>query len=442
METRANYALIGLFTLATLAAVFGFIYWLGGRDGGTRAEPMRIVFSGSVQGLSRGSNVLFNGIRVGEVTDLRFLPDDPKRVVATISVDKSTPIKSDTRARLEYQGLTGVASVGLSGGDAAASDLKPTPGQPLAVIYAERSDFQDILETVRDLSRKVDDTLTRVNRVVEEAEGPITRTVRNVEKFSQALEQNSGGVGTFLASVASAADKIGPLASRLEVTVANADNFLKAFEPDRVSRILTNTENFTKALGDNKTGIDQIVKEAATLTRQLNLTTTRLDSVLMDAGNVLKSVDSQKVGRSLDALNTFSAALEKNAPRVEQIMADTSSITAKFNVYADRIDGVLKAVESFLGSASGEEGTATFASIGEAARSIRALADNLDRRTADITSGINRFTGTGLREYEALANESRKTLNEVNRTLKNIERNPQQLIFGGKPSIPEYKGQR
>jgi phospholipid/cholesterol/gamma-HCH transport system substrate-binding protein len=442
METRANYSLIGLFTLAVLAATFGFIYWIGGRDGSARGEPLRVVFSGSVQGLSRGSNVLFNGIRVGEVTDLRFLPDDPKRVVATISVDKFTPIKADTRARLEYQGLTGVASVGLSGGDSAAMALAPAPGQPLAVIYAERSDFQDILETVRDLSRKVDDTLTRVNRVVEEAEGPITRTVRNVEKFSQALEQNSGGVGGFLASVSSAADKIGPLAARLEVTVANADNFLKAFEPDRVSRILNNTENFTRALGDNKSNLDQIFKEASVFSRQLSLTTVRLDSVLMDASNVLKAVDAQKVTRALEGVEKFAAALEKNTPSVDKTLSEAASLTEKLNRSADRIDGVLKAAEGFLGSATGEEGTATFASIGEAARSIRALADNLDRRTADITSGINRFTGTGLREYEALASESRRTLGEVNRTLKNIERNPQQLIFGGKPSIPEYKGQR
>ena len=442
METRANYALIGLFTLTVLAAAFGFIYWVAGRDGGSRGEPIRIVFSGSVQGLSRGSNVLFNGIRVGEVSDLRLLPDDPKRVVATIEVDKSTPVKADTRARLEFQGLTGVASIGLSGGDATASALKAAPGQPLAVIYAERSDFQDILETVRDLSRKVDDTLTRVNRVVEEAEGPITRTVRNVEKFSMALEQNSGNVAAFMGSVGSAAEKIGPLAVRLESATATIDTLLKSVEPERVSRIIANTENITKALGDNKAGIDQIVKEAAMLTRQLNLTSTKLDSVLIDAGNVLKAVDSQKLARVLDGAEKFAAALDRNSPQIDKSFSEVASITAKLNAAAGKIEGVLSAVEAFFGSASGEAGASTFANIGEAARSIRTLADNLDRRTADITSGINRFTSSGFREYEALANEGRKTLQDVNRTLRGIERNPQQLIFGGKPTIPEYKGQR
>ena len=71
---------------------------------------------------------------------------------------------------------------------------------------------------------------------------------------------------------------------------------------------------------------------------------------------------------------------------------------------------------------------------------IRKLADNLDGRTKEITSGINRFTGPGFREYEALAADGRRTLNDLNRAVRSLERNPSQLIFGGKPTIPEYKG--
>src|SRR3712207_8391472 len=60
--------------------------------------------------ISKGSTVAFNGLRVGEVTDISLLPEDPRRVVAVAQLDSNTPIRSDTRARLEYQGLTGVRS--------------------------------------------------------------------------------------------------------------------------------------------------------------------------------------------------------------------------------------------------------------------------------------------------------------------------------------------
>ena len=70
------------------------------------------------------------------------------------------------------------------------------------------------------------------------------------------------------------------------------------------------------------------------------------------------------------------------------------------------------------------------------------LADNLDKRTAQITTGITGFTGPGLRQIEALTNDGRRTLTDLNRTLRSLERNPQQFIFGGKPPLPQYNGSR
>ena len=166
METRANYALIGLFTLAVIAAAFGFVYWFSGGDRGQARQAIRIVFSGSVAGLSKGSSASFNGLRVGEVTEISLLPEDPRRVVAIVQADANTPIRADTRARLEYQGLTGVANIGLSGGEPGAPPLAAGPGQPMPTIFADRSDFQDLIETARNIARRADDVLERVGRVV------------------------------------------------------------------------------------------------------------------------------------------------------------------------------------------------------------------------------------------------------------------------------------
>jgi phospholipid/cholesterol/gamma-HCH transport system substrate-binding protein len=123
------------------------------------------------------------------------------------------------------------------------------------------------------------------------------------------------------------------------------------------------------------------------------------------------------------------------------MIKEARSLAEKLNKSADRIDGVLLAAEKFLGSASGKEGESMFGEVREAARSIRVLADNLDKRTADITSGINRFTGSGLREVESLTTEGRRTLTDIGRAVRSLEKNPQQLIFGGgKGNIPEYRG--
>src|SRR5262245_39708484 len=115
METRAKYALIGLFTICVVAAAFGFVFWFSGSRAGVDRKGVQIIFHTPVTGLSQGASVLFNGIRVGEVAELSWGQDilDPNAVVARVEIDKRVPITTTTQAKLEYSGLTGVASIQL-----------------------------------------------------------------------------------------------------------------------------------------------------------------------------------------------------------------------------------------------------------------------------------------------------------------------------------------
>ena len=445
METRANYALIGLFTLAVIAAAFGFVYWFSGGERGQARESIRIVFSGSVAGLSQGSSVSFNGLRVGDVTSLELLPEDPRRVVAIASVNRNTPIRSDTRARLEYQGLTGVANVGLSGGEAGAPPLVAGPGQPMPTIFADRSDFQDLIETARNIARRADDVLERVGRVVSDNEGAISRTIQNVERFSQALGENAEGIDRFLAQIGQAAEKVGPLAEKLETLAANVDEVVRSVDRQRVARIVENVDNFTAALGENRQVVSDALKDAASLVDRLNETAPKLDAAVAEIAAITKAVDPAKIGRTVDNVDTFTQTLSQRSPDIDKAIQEARSITEKLNRSADKIDAVLAGAEKFLGSASGEAGKGAFDEIRAAAVAVRDLANDLNTRTAGIQGilgGVNRFTESGLREYEALAVEGRKTLGDISRAVRSIERNPQQFLFGGRSNLPEYSGRR
>ena len=107
METKARYVLVGLFALFVIAGVFGFVYWLETIGGSGERVVYRIHFERTVSGLRVGSAVLFNGLRVGEVTGLALDLDNPTRITATIAIQRATPVRADTRADIDVQGLMG-----------------------------------------------------------------------------------------------------------------------------------------------------------------------------------------------------------------------------------------------------------------------------------------------------------------------------------------------
>jgi phospholipid/cholesterol/gamma-HCH transport system substrate-binding protein len=461
METRANYALIGLFTLSVIAGMLGFVYWFGSGRSNAQTTSYRVVFTGSVSGLGRGSLVRFNGLRVGEVTTIDLVPSDPSRVMAIIEVDQRTPVKADTRARLEYQGLTGQASVQLSGGTATAPALT-APDGGRAVIFADRSDFQDLLETVQRISGRADSAMASIEKLVTDNQQSIGATVGYVQTFAKALADNSAGIGSFMANMGEVAQRVNSLSARLETLSITADELLRAVDARSLNRAIANVEGFTQALADNRRNIDGILGDGAVLAKRLSDSTVRLDSALAEIEKLAKAVDGQKIGRTVDNIDRFAAAIGGATGAIDKALKDVGAITESLRAAAPKVDQVLTAATNFLGVNEGP-GRNAFGEIGETAKSFRALAENINGRVADftgmaqaierlaknldvrakeITAGINRLTSAGGRDVEALAADARRAVNELNRATRNIARDPSQLITGGRPPIPEYSGQR
>ena len=185
METRANYVLIGAFTLAAVVGAFLFVMWIAGYGSSGSHRTFQVVFTGSVAGLSTGANVSFNGIKVGEVTHLTFSRSDPHQVVADIDINSEAPIDRNTRARLETQGLTGGAVVALLGGATAGSALVGQNGRP-PVIYAGQSiQLQDILDSVAGLSTKATAVLDDADKIITDNSPTIHSALANVDRGLQ-----------------------------------------------------------------------------------------------------------------------------------------------------------------------------------------------------------------------------------------------------------------
>jgi phospholipid/cholesterol/gamma-HCH transport system substrate-binding protein len=215
METRANYVLIGIFTLAVVIGAFAFVWWLERvGDGGGRSS-YEIVFDSSVSGLRPGAPVHFNGIRVGEVGGLRLDRSDPRKVVVTVSVNSSVPVRSDTRASLEYQGLTGIASVAMTGG---RPDAPPLIAQAGGVprMMAEGGQMADLMSGAKQIMGRVDSIAMRIDRLLGDNEARLDQAIKDIAEFTSVLSERSGDVDTLLSNAGQLAQKLNNMADKFD----------------------------------------------------------------------------------------------------------------------------------------------------------------------------------------------------------------------------------
>jgi len=183
METRANFVLIGIFTLAVVVGVFGFVYWFQNIGGAGERAFYRLQFEGSVSGLGVGGSVLFNGIRVGEVINLKLNPEHPEQVTATVSIDKSVAMRPDTQVGLEFRGLTGIAAVALKGGSPSSPPLAGNKDNP-PLLIAPPGATQDLTQAARDALRRLDEILTDNAK-------PLHTAISGLGTFADMLGRNS-----------------------------------------------------------------------------------------------------------------------------------------------------------------------------------------------------------------------------------------------------------
>jgi phospholipid/cholesterol/gamma-HCH transport system substrate-binding protein len=434
MESRANYAIIGLFTLAVIAAAAGFVYWILAAGPGGAQTRYRILFDGSVAGLEAGSAVNFNGIRVGEVVSLGLDPKNPRGATVIISVASSTPVRADTEAIVEAQPLTGISQVALRGGSAEAAPLVPPPGD-MATIKGAPSPLADVLQGAREIMGRVDSVVRRVDQILADNDESVRNAVRNVEKFTAALGDNAGDVATFLKDAGQAARTLSSLGTRLETVSDEANKLIASIDRTRVQNIVTNVDKFVAALGENSGDVASFVRDASKAARDLGAISGRLEGVVENATKIIAAVDPKRVDSIVANVDRFTGALGNQAGTVEQMLKDAGDLARQLREMGGRIEKVLANIESLTGSG---EGSGVFTEFSETAKTIRRLAENLDQRTAGLTAGINRLTGQGLREFESLAADGRRTLTEIERVFRNFERNPQRFIFGGS-SVPEFR---
>ena len=288
METRANYVLIGAFTLATAAFLLLFGLWAAKYSSDKDWRYYDVIFDEAVTGLTEGGSVQYNGISVGSVADLSLAPDDPRKVVAHVKLRANTPVKIDTRAKLSFTGLTGTAFIQLTGGTPAAPALV-AHGDEVPVIRTEASALQNIAETANRLVAGLDEVLS------DENIANIHKTLAHIEKTTRALGDHGEDIGTLLANARTSSEKLSAtldttnaaindvdreLVQKLPALIAKLDSTLARLDATAGNANALIAENRGAIRGFTRDGLGEVgptLDELRALVRDLRRISSRLD---------------------------------------------------------------------------------------------------------------------------------------------------------------------
>jgi phospholipid/cholesterol/gamma-HCH transport system substrate-binding protein len=455
LETRANYIIVGVVTLAVLLASFGFVYWIARFGDTTNSVQLEVRIPGSVTGLSVGSQVLFNGIKVGDVRRLIIDAKNPRGVVAITEVNIDTPVTSATMATLGFQGLTGQAYIELKGGDPDGENIlvKAADTGGLAVVEADPGAVNNLIDRAQNIATSAESVLAGLQGFVDDSREPLSKTISNAAKFSDALAENADELDEFLASFSELSKTLQGASRRLESTLTAAEDLIKSVDRQKIDKILANAEKVSEDLAASSGDIRKVAQSAEVAVRNVSELAVKAGTTLEGIDKTLAAADAEKIKSALanieEATKTAKTAMDDvakvtskvggRAEEIDQIVVNARDLTGSLNQTAVRVDGVLEKISSFLGSTEGQ-GPGLVAEAKSTLAAFRRVADTLNARLGEITDGLAKFSGRGLNNVDALVQDTRRSVSRIEQAITEIEKNPNRLIFGGQGSVPRTNG--
>jgi phospholipid/cholesterol/gamma-HCH transport system substrate-binding protein len=259
METRAHYVAVGVFVLVVIFLAFGAVLWLGRVQFSQILEPYYIFFKGSVAGLSKGSAVQYNGIPVGRVIDIRVDPDNIAQIQVTVEIDESlVTIKSDARAFLDTNLLSGVSTVQIRGGTQEARNLEPKPGHRYAIIKPGRSELEEVKASLPELTGELRTVASNLNALLSaQNRQAVADSLQNIRTVTAAFAGHSKDLGVILDNANASLVELKSLLHDVDQSYAGRGGL-----KDQVSQTLKDYDRVAANLTDTSRQLQLMIAEA------------------------------------------------------------------------------------------------------------------------------------------------------------------------------------
>lgn len=403
METRASFITVGVFVLLFLTGIVSAVVWLARIDVSSDLTQYDILFEGSVTGLQVGNAVRYRGVPVGSVQSIAINPDNVEQIRVTIEVPADTPIKEDTEAALEFQGITGVAFVQLTGGTNAAPKLVAQRGEGNPIIPSRPSSLQEVIEQAPELINRFIAVVDRANAILSpQNQASIERTLANVAALSDGLADSSGDIQRILAEGSSAIVE-------LRQAVATTETLLRGFagRSDELAELVTDT-----------------LSEGRNLIAEARPVLATGDRTLAAVGDTFARAQG-----TMDGIDTTLLRARDSMGQLDQTMAAGKATLDKSGKLVDELT---PRIPRIVGKAE-----MTMDDFSKVATDLRGAAANIARASDEVASilhnsrePVSEFASTGLSEFTQLVSEARLLVAALTRISVEFERDPARYLFG------------
>jgi len=289
--------LTGVFVLAGIAILLAGVFIIGGKDKTFKKSVVINAVFADVNGLAKGSNVWYSGVKIGIVKKVSFVD---KGVLVSFSIEEEVEqkIRKDTKVKLSTDGLIGNKIVVLFGGTAGSPEVEN--GNTLLVENGIGT--EEIMATLQGNNQNL---------------LAITNDLRVVSK---ALAEGKGTIGKLLTdpslsnSLQATMATLNKAGSNAQVLTANLSNFSKKLNNEGyfLNDIATDT-TIVASLKRTASQLNEMSQTATAAVQNLNATTAKLNSSKSAVGVLLSDETAAvNIQNTLANLQEGSRKLDEN----------------------------------------------------------------------------------------------------------------------------------
>ncbi len=260
----------GILAVAAIGLLIWGFNFLNGKDVFSKERRLYAIYP-RVEGLVNSNPIVINGLKIGQVESISFLPDYSGSIIVGMMINTDFPIPKNSTAHIFSADLMGSKSVAIQLGDA---KILATDGDTLASSL-EASLKDQVNMQVAPIKKKAEEMMNSVDSVLTALKSVFNKeSRRNIAESFQSIRRTIHNI---------------------ESTTYQMDT-LMSDQSGRVAGILQNVESITANLNNNSESINRIINNMAIISdtlvyAELPQTFIRINETVMQMNSILTKIN-------------------------------------------------------------------------------------------------------------------------------------------------------